>query len=161
MRFKSTNGFTLIELITVIVIIGVLAVVVGPRFASTGVYEERTFYDDVIQAIRYAQAKATGSGCWTQITFSSSGFNVSVDSDCNSANGVNAVDVVNPDGFATGYSQRQTPPSGMAYSYSVNPLVFDALGRARNSGLAILSSTATITVGGNTIQVEGATGYVR
>ena len=53
------DGFTLIELITVITILGVLAVVVGPRFASTGVYDERTFYDDVLQAIRFAQTRAT------------------------------------------------------------------------------------------------------
>ncbi|MEZ5507507.1 MAG: type II secretion system protein [Gammaproteobacteria bacterium] len=40
---RDDSGFTLIELITVIAILGVLAVVVGPRFASTDVFEARTF----------------------------------------------------------------------------------------------------------------------
>lgn len=158
---KRESGFTLIELITVIVIIGVLAVVVGPRFASKDVFEERGFYDDVAQAIRYAQAKANGSGCWTQVDFVSSGFTVSVDNNCNSGDGISATDIINPDGFGSGYSQRQAPPSGMTYSYSVNPLVFDSQGRARNNVLNILTSPASIVVGANTIQIEGATGYVR
>ena len=138
------NGFTLIELIVVITLIGVLAAVVGPRFASTDVYEQRTFYDDVLQAIRFAEAKASGSGCLTQVAFNSGGFAVQIDSDCDSSNGMSATAVTNPDGFSSGYTQRQAPPSGTAYNYNVNPLVFDARGRALNSGLT----------------VEGSTGYV-
>ena len=149
----SVSGFTLIELITVIVILGALTVVVGPRFVSTGAFDERTFYDDVIQAIRYAQAKANGSGCLTQVDFSSSGFTVSVDNDCNSANGITALDIISPDGFTTGYVERVSAPAGMTFTSTVDPLIFDSLGRAQSS--------ATVVVGANTIIVDGATGYVR
>ena len=157
-RYKK--GFTLVELITVITIIGVLAVVVGPRFASSDVYEQRTFYDDVLKAVRYAQAKASGSGCMTQIDFTASGFTVSVDADCNSANGFSATDLVNPTNFESGFSQSAALPAGVSYSQTVDPLLFDARGRAMNSGLSILSTAAQISVGSNTISVEGATGYV-
>lgn len=153
------SGFTLIELITVIAIIGVLAAVVGPRFASTGEYDARVFQDDVLQALRFAQAKAVGTGCMTRVTFAASGYTVERD-DCNSGNGFNANPVINPDDNSSGYTQRDAPPAGMAWSYSVNPLIFDAQGRARNSSLNVLSSAATITAGSLSIRVEGATGYV-
>jgi MSHA pilin protein MshC len=155
--FKS--GFTLIELITVITILGVLAAVVGPRFASTDVYDERVFYDDVLQAIRFAQARAVGSGCMTRVAFAATGFTVQQD-DCNSSNGFTASAVINPDGLSSGYTQLDAPPTGITYSYSINPLVFDAEGRARNPSLVVLSSAAQIAVGSRIIRVEGATGYV-
>lgn len=156
---SSTTGFTLIELITVIAIIGVLAAVVGPRFASTSTYDERVFHDDVLQALRFAQARAVGSGCMTRVAFSATGFTVERD-DCNSSNGFTASAVINPDGLSSGYTQLDAPPAGVTYSYSVNPLVFDPEGRARNGSLSILSSAAQVTVGSRTIRVEGATGYV-
>jgi len=159
-RLGNRRGFTLIELITVITIIGVLAVVVGPRFASSDVYEIRTFYDDVLKATRYAQAKAAGSGCLTQIDFTASGFRVSVDSDCDSDNGFSAADVVNPGDFESGFTELDALPSGTAYSATVDPLLFDGRGRAMNSSLAVLGSAAQITVGAYMITVEGATGYV-
>jgi MSHA pilin protein MshC len=163
-RFVGVNsnldGFTLIELITVITIIGVLAVVVGPRFSSSDVFEQRTFYDDVSQAIRFTQSKALGTGCTAQIAFSASGFTVTVDTDCNSGNGFSGSAVINPDGFSASYTELQSAPTGMTYSSTVNPLLFDAQGRAMNSSLAVLSSAAVVTVGGRTLLVEGATGYV-
>lgn len=157
---KTGFGFTLIELITVITIIGVLAVVVGPRFASSDVYEQRTFYDDVLKAVRYAQAKASGSGCITQVDFTATGFAVSVDADCNSANGFTATDLVNPTTSESGFTQSADLPTGISYSASVDPLLFDARGRAMNSSLNVIASAAQINIGGNTILVEGATGYV-
>lgn len=153
------SGFSLIELITVIAILGVLAAMVGPRFAARDVFDERVFHDDVQQAIRFAQARAVGSGCMTRIVFSTSGFTLEQD-DCNSSNGFNSQAVINPDGLSASYTQMQAPSAGVAYSYSVNPLVFDAQGRARNSSLAVLASAAQISIGSRIIRVEGSTGYV-
>src|SRR3990167_3426249 len=153
------SAFTLIELITVIAIIGVLAAVVGPRFASTDTYDERIFHDDLSQALRFAQARAVGSGCMTRVAFSPAGFTVERD-DCNGSNGFTASAVINPDGLSSGYTQLDAPPAGVTYSYTVNPLVFDPEGRARNCSLAVLSSAAQVIVGSRTIRVEGATGYV-
>ena len=52
------DGFTLIELVTVITILGLLAVAVIPRFASTSNFETRTAQDQLISALRQAQQLA-------------------------------------------------------------------------------------------------------
>ncbi len=55
---SKQSGFTLIELVTVIVILGLLAVVAVPRFANKGSFESRTVEDKLISAARHAQQLA-------------------------------------------------------------------------------------------------------
>ena len=57
-RNSQQHGFTLIELVTVITILGLLAVAVVPRITSTSAFETRTVEDQLISAIRQAQQLA-------------------------------------------------------------------------------------------------------
>lgn len=61
-------GFSLIELITTIVIIGILAVAIGPRFLNSYTpFSESGYADEVAAAIRYANSVAVASGCDTSV----------------------------------------------------------------------------------------------
>ncbi len=51
-------GFTLVELITILVVAAILAAVAAPRFFTRLSFEERGFYDQSVAAIRYAQRVA-------------------------------------------------------------------------------------------------------
>lgn len=51
-------GFTLVELITVLVVAAILAAVAAPRFFTRLSFEERGFYDQSVAALRYAQRVA-------------------------------------------------------------------------------------------------------
>lgn len=51
-------GFTMIELVAVIVVVGVLAAVGLPRLAGNNVFDQRGFRDQLGATLRYAQQQA-------------------------------------------------------------------------------------------------------
>lgn len=55
---KTQHGFTLVELITVIILIGILAVAVLPKFDGTASYEAHTHRAQLISALRLTQQRA-------------------------------------------------------------------------------------------------------
>lgn len=67
------RGFTIVELIMVIVIIGIFAAVVGPRFFSKSSFDERFYFEEVLSSVRYAQKLAVASGCYIKVQVSASG----------------------------------------------------------------------------------------
>ncbi len=71
---NKEHGFTIVELILVIVIIGILAAVVGPRFFTRSNFDERFYFEEALSAIRYAQKVAVASGCLVKVTVNSDGY---------------------------------------------------------------------------------------
>ncbi|MBF6622854.1 MAG: prepilin-type N-terminal cleavage/methylation domain-containing protein [Pseudomonas stutzeri] len=71
---NKEHGFTIVELILVIVIIGILAAVVGPRFFTRGNFDERFYFEEVLSTVRYAQKLAVASGCLVKVTVDSGGY---------------------------------------------------------------------------------------
>ena len=57
-RLRKQNGFTLIEMITVIIILGIMAVAVIPRFLAPSNFESRATADTLISSLRQARQLA-------------------------------------------------------------------------------------------------------
>ncbi len=143
------RGFTLIELIMVIVITGILAAVVGPRFFDRQVFDERMFFEESIGAVRYAQKLALASGCLTQVSLDSSGYQLRQAAACRS--GAYTLEVIGADG--------QTPyagplPTGVVLQATNFPLVFDSLGRP-------VGGAASAKIASFTLNVVAETGLVQ
>ena len=68
------RGFTLVELLACIVIIGVLVAVTGPRFVSYQPFQERGYVDELAASLRYAQRVAVATGCNVQFTVTTTGY---------------------------------------------------------------------------------------
>jgi len=55
---SAERGFSMVELISVIVISGILAAIAAPKFFNNDAFESRGFYDQVLSTLRYAQQEA-------------------------------------------------------------------------------------------------------
>lgn len=52
---NKQNGFTLVELVSVLILVGVLSVTLSSHFASSGAAKVQTVRDDIIRALFFAQ----------------------------------------------------------------------------------------------------------
>lgn len=58
---RSGSGFTLVELVATIMVLGIMAVIALPRFASVADYDEATYRDTVLSVLSLARQRAIAS----------------------------------------------------------------------------------------------------
>ena len=145
------RGFTLVELILVMVIIGILAAVVGPRFFNRQVFDERLFYEESLAAVRYGQKLAVASGCRIQVSINNAGYRVMRDANCVAGGVPNfSADVLGPDGQTPYLGNR---PGNVIIPANTFPVTFDSLGRPAAAANAVIGAFA-ISVAANTGLVQ-------
>jgi MSHA pilin protein MshC len=138
------RGFTLIELITVMMIVGVMAVAVMPRFFDRSGFDARGFFDETQALLRYAQKSAVAQRRTVCVSVGSSGVTLRIASAANS----NACD--------TALALPSNPRGGSGLSASVASFQFQSQGgtdQSANVTLSVANATSTITV-------DRTTGYV-
>jgi MSHA pilin protein MshC len=146
------RGFTLVEMVLVIVIIGIVSAVVGPRFFDRQVFDERVFFEESLAAVRYGQKLALASGCLTQVNLDANGYHLLQAANCTS--GAYSVDVQSPDGENT---FAAAVPTDVTLTTANFPVVFDSLGRPSSAA----SATIGTLNGGLTLNVTADTGLVQ
>lgn len=150
MQSRKTSGFTLVELVVTLVIIGALAVVSAPIFFSADNFRRRGFFNETLSAVRYAQKLAVASGCSVSVAVAATGFSVNragTEATCNT--GPFNTPVTDPAGSG---DFARTAPNGVVLSPAT--IVFTPLG-------STATGDVSITVGGDQFRVWGATGFVQ
>ena len=152
-RLRRQSGFTVIELVVVMVLIGILAVNAMPHFFTASRFQEMGFTDTTRGSLLYARKLAVASRCDTRISIDAGGYQLwQRASDCGSGNFTRAV--LRPGGGAWAASS----PDGIAVS-SLD-VFFDAAGRPYDHATStLLASARTVTIGSRSITLEPVTGY--
>ena len=145
MPSRSQTGFTLVELVLVIVLLGILSAIILPNLTRSGV-DGRNFFDRALNSIRYAQKLAIAQRRDVYVCI-----------------GANSLAV----GFVTGCAAPASDPGGglinvseTAVSITPTPLEFNF--DARGGVLAQHNIVVSVPDTGDsyTLRVERNTGYV-
>lgn len=105
------RGMTMVEIVVVLVLAGILAAFVVPRFMNTGSYAERAAQDRLVAAARYAQQVAMNKGPGSTVRLVISGGTYRID--------VNGTPITLPTG---GTSQALPWVTTTAITLSYSPL---------------------------------------
>lgn len=160
---RSMRGFTLIELIMVIVMLGILAVYAAPRmFDNKDVYA-RGFHDETLAYLRYAQKTAIAQRRTVCVTFpSSSSLTLGIAAAAATLDCSVPGTMTGPKVSTASATLTAKAGSGVAYSSAPTSLNFNGLGQPTTSAGVALTTARTIQVVGvgSGITIEPATGYV-
>jgi MSHA pilin protein MshC len=148
---RHGRGFTFVDAVAVIVIVGILAAVAAPRFFDDKTFQARGYYEELAAALKFAQKFAVASGCPVRIEISPGGYEArqqtSGDGSCD------PTDASWTTGLAHGSLLSGSSPLGVAAAPAMT-LIFDSLGRTD------LGVDRVINIGAFALTVSAESGFV-
>ena len=150
---RGNRGYTIVEVLLVVVILGILGTVAGPRFFDNDVFDERAYYDELVGTLRYAQRTAIASGCPVRVDVGVTSYALAQQAPsaghCDIADASFPVSVRLP----TGETMSGTAPSGVTTAPTTT-FIYSALGRTS------LGANQALTVGSRTLTIQAESGFV-
>jgi MSHA pilin protein MshC len=162
---SSCRGFTLVELVAILIITSILALVALPRFFDSQTFDARIQYDQAQSVLRYAQKIAIAQHRNVHVLLKNATMTFCFDS---FVNGTCGNPVPAPAGQG-GSAAALAGPTGITYSAppAIESFYFNALGKPFNSNdtppnSSFVKLDLSLNGGGviRQIHVEPETGYV-
>ena len=151
------GGFTLVELIAVMVVLGILSAVALPRMMNNQALAGAAFQSDVVSALRYAQKSAVSHRRLVCATLTATTVTLAIATNNPDTSCAVGAALPSPDG--TLYQSRDGSVQASGYPAG---LYFQPAGTITSdgAGATLYSGTISITGQGAPITIVGATGYV-
>lgn len=165
---RATGGFTLIELVAVIVLVGIMSVVAIPSFNAHDENRQAAAAAQVLQELHYARQVAVGTGLRTWVVIDETAETVSLLQESRATPGLaNATALTDPmDGDPYVLALNTGPYVGATID-GVNiagdtRVGFDFLGRPLDPGTEnVLATNGSVTLSGaHVIVIAARTGHV-
>ncbi|MDP1658711.1 MAG: GspH/FimT family pseudopilin [Methylotenera sp.] len=148
-------GFTIVELVAVMVITGIIAAIAAPRFIGVDAFDARGSHGTLVSALRYAQKTAIAQrrNVFVNVNTATRVVCLGYTNNCSSA-------VIDP---STQAAYSKTLSNNVTIGTSTSPIGFDGLGRPIPNATAIFTIQNAVVPSEptRTITVEADTGYVR
>jgi len=147
-HIPNNNGFTLTELIMVLVLISIVATIALPRFFGRASFDQRALFDDTLNAVRYSQKLAVATGCKIRITFDGNQFELLHENSCGNDSFSTELAVQHPADPDQAYTGSQT---NVVITAANNSTTFNALGQA--------DANNTVIIGNHQLSIIADTGF--
>jgi MSHA pilin protein MshC len=145
------RGFTLVELVVTMIVLGILAIAIVPRMTLLQGFDEVGYRDRVRATIEYARKSAVAQRRAVRVTIASSAVSIDIQQRTPEGVGAGAWVALNLPGSNT---NAFVPPAGTTLTPASDTVIFDALGRPDAAKSYVVSG------GAGTITVEAESGYV-
>jgi len=143
---RGQKGYSLVELVVVVVLLGVLAAVAVPSLSGTRAIDDAAFVQDVRSGLRHAQRSAVAQRRTVCVAFTASTVSFTIAS---ASGGGCTAGLTGPGGE----QPFSVSTAGAGFTSVPTDFSFDSMGAA--------SVGQTLSLAGTTIVVDAGTGYVR
>jgi len=153
------GGFTLPELIVVMIVLGILSAVALPRIMDNRAFVGAAFYADVVSALRYAQKSAVSHRRLVCATITATTVTLAIAANNPDTSCATGAALPSPDGAP--YQSKDGAIQASGYPGG-GVLYFQPAGTISSDGAGVMVYAGNIAITGRAtpIKVEGATGYV-
>ena len=164
---KISKGFTLVELIAVLILMGILASASSSLLVNQSPYQQRMAIDQTVAMLRDARNVAQSINCPVQVSYAAKVFTMSIAAGCNTSWAGSLYSMMCDSGCGPhsisassidAYKETVSVPTGLSVTTTGLPFFFTPGNQVKATGGSIVNPQ--ISIGGQAISVMGQTGLI-